>query len=319
MAKKDVENFKQNKIKNNQSSYLINKNININKKKKSINKNNNNKSFNKKTFKNKRRLSANPKRGSIGLSTLERESKKFIQTLNNFNRTYLIGDFLKIRVNWEKEEKKIKKYLINSRRSIELSVLKLASIITEDKINSLEEIVYFKYNQISSHVNLFMNSILPQIDNYIYLIENSSKILDKTFNEANQKILFDFYELKELITSQIRAINSVNKNETFDGNEKLLDLFKNKDIYQPIGINIVNNNDSKINLTKSKTVSKYRIILKYSKYCVFNDTNKKYEVIKNILEKAKILIKNIRRLQEASPTPQNQGQNNNQNNNQILF
>ena len=212
LAKYDVDNYNKNKIKNNQSSLIINQEQNrnkykINNKKSSYNYNyNKDKSFNKKTINNKRRLSANSGQGSIGISTLDKESQKFIRALNSFNRTYLIGDFLKITINWIKEVNKIKKYLINSERTIELSLLKLASIITEDKMNTLEEMLYFKYNQISSHVNLFMNLTSNQIDNFINLLENSSEVLNKTYDEVNQKILFDFYELKELITSQIGEI-----------------------------------------------------------------------------------------------------------------
>ena len=326
LAKYDVDNYNKNKIKNNQSSLIINQDQNrnknkINNKKSSYNYNyNNDKSYNKKPINNKRRLSANSGQGSVGISTLDKESQKFIRALNSFNRTYLIGDFLKITINWIKEVNKIKKYLINSERTIELSLLKLASIITEDKMNTLEEMLYFKYNQISSHVNLFMNLTSNQIDNFINLLENSSEVLNKTYDEVNQKILFDFYELKELITSQIGEIKKkspINK-ENIDANEKLNDLFKNKNIYQPIGINILKTNDTQriINHTKSNTVNKYRKILRYSKYCVFNNTNEKFDVIKNIIEQSKMLINYKRRIEEVgqgTKTPPNQGQNNNQN------
>ena len=235
--------------------------------------------------------------------------------MKNFNRTYLTGEYLKIRINWFKEENRIRKYLINSRRSIELSVLKLASIITEDKMDSLEEILFFKHNQISDHVNNYMNLIPPQIDNYIYLIENSSEILDKTYEEVKNKILLDYYVLKELIIGQIKENKKGNKNEIVEAKGKVYDFFKNEDIYRPIGINILNNTEKNINLEKSKTIIKNQKILKYSKYCVFNDTNQKYDNIQNILEEAKMSLKDKRRLTEAqTPTqPQPQEQNNNPN------
>ena len=175
------------------------------------------------------------------------QSKKFIKTLKNFNKTYLSQDYLKIRTNWLKEETKINKYLINSKRTIELSVLKLESIITQDKRDSLEEILYFKHNQISNHVNLFINLTSNQTENYLYLLPNSSEMLDMAYHEAKQMIIVDFNILKELITGQITEIkNIVEKNEEIIGNERLNDLFSKKYFYQPINIKISKNkNDAK--------------------------------------------------------------------------
>ena len=311
LAENDVEYYHKSKNKSSNGQNFYNNNLKI--KKNNVNLDHN--SFSKVSFNNKRKLSSNPDKGSVSISTIAKETETFIKTLKNFNRTYLTGEYLKIRINWFKEENRIKKYLINSRRSIELSVLKLASIITEDKMDSLEEILFFKHNQISDHVNNYMNLIPPQIDNYIYLIENSSEILDKTYEEVKNKILLDYYVLKELIIGQIQENKKGNKNEIVEAKGKVYDFFKNEDIYRPIGINILNNTEKNINLEKSKTIIKNQKILKYSKYCVFNDTNQKYDNIQNILEEAKMSLKDKRRLTEAqTPTqPQPQEQNNNPN------
>ena len=95
--------------------------------------------------KNRRKLSIHPDQGSVKNSVIRKENKKLMKTIKNFNKTYLAGEYTKIFKNWAKEESKIYKYLLNAERTIELSVFKLASIITEDKIDSLKEIVYFKY------------------------------------------------------------------------------------------------------------------------------------------------------------------------------
>ena len=296
LAEHDINEHKKSKENNPQNINQDRNNKNYNKKERF---NLGDKAFTKTSFLNQRKLSSHSNQGSIGISTIDKESQKFKQTLNSFNRTYLTGEYTKIKMNWLKEENKIKKYSVNSRRSIELSVLKLSSIITEDKMNSLEEILYLKHNQISSHVNNFLNEIPPLIDDFLYILGNSSEILDKTFNEANKKILFDYYFLKQQITGQIKEYKNANKNENVYINEKYYDLFKNEQIYQPVEIKLLNSTQKKINFIPSKTVSKYQKILKYSKYCVFNDSNSKYESIKNIFEEAKIHIQNKRRMTES--------------------
>ena len=300
---------------NDQKYNSINLELNSN----NIYKNNNYKNKNKNLDSNYnqrkiRRLSTHSNQGSISIFSLDKEVKKFIKSIKNFNRTFLTGEYLKLKINWLKEENKIKKYLMNSRRSIEISALRLASIITEDKMNSLEEILYFKHDQITTHINNFINLVSQTLDNYMYLLGNSSETLDQTYNEVNYKILLDFHILKELITGQIKEIKNIKKEE-INGNEKLNKFFKNPNVYRPIDINLQNSTNNKSDLTKSKTINKYQKILKYTKYITFNETEKKFEKIKNILEESKIYINNIRRMDETSPKgSKDQKDNPNENN-----
>ena len=160
---------------NMENKYIINKNNNENKKMINLN-------YTKSLYKNRRRrLSSHSNRGSITSSILNKESQKFKKTLNIFNKTYLSKDYLKIQTNWLKEESKINRYIINSGRTIELAALKLSSIITQDKIDSLEGILYFKHKQISNHISMFINLTNNQIKNYLSLLNNSSEMLDMTF------------------------------------------------------------------------------------------------------------------------------------------
>ena len=142
--------------------------------------------------KKKRKFNTHSEQGSVSSPHLRKENQKLGKTLKNFNKTYLKGEYTKILSNWPKEVRKINKYLINAERTIDLSVLKLASIITEDKMYSLNKILYYKYNQIYSHVNEFINLTSIQTDNYINLLDNSSLLLQKTFEEVNNIIIFDF-------------------------------------------------------------------------------------------------------------------------------
>ena len=127
--------------------------------------------------KKKRKLSTHTDQGSITKSIIRQESEKLMKTIKIFNRTNFGKDYIKITNNWYKEEINIKKYLVNAERTINLSVLKLASIITEDKIDNLKNILYFKYNQIDSYINQFLNLTTILKDNYINLIEMSSEML----------------------------------------------------------------------------------------------------------------------------------------------
>ena len=311
----------QKKNKNNNIYQIYNNNINNNKYIFDKNNNNNktkiNLNYTKNNYKSKRRLSSHSERGTVTKSIINKEIQKFKKILNNFNKTYLNKDYLKIQSNWLKEESKINRYLINSGRTIELSVLKLASIITQDKMNSLEEILYFKHKQISNHVNKFLNLTSNLTQNYLLLLENSSETLDITFKDVNQIIIVDFEVLKELITGQITEMKNIKeKNEEIEGNERLYELFSKGDFYQPIGIKFSNfSNDIKnpINLTKSKTITQYYNLLKYTKYKLFNDTEKKYDGINHIFQEAKKNFFYKRRIEESSSSS-NKDSNSNSNN-----
>ena len=316
-----VFNLTKNKSKNKITRKLEQKNINSDENKitkytkkdnskyrKVLNNNKDNNTSSKK-FSHKRKLSTHSNQGAIGLSSLNKECKKFIQILKNFNRTYLTGDYLKIKPNLLKEESKIKKYLINAERTIELSVFRLSTIITEDKIVSLEEMLYFKHNQISSHVNNYMNLTSIQTDNYISLLGNSSLMLENTYNVINKKILLDYKILKEFITSQIKEIKKSIKKEEIDNNEKLFNFFKNEDLYQPVGFiisnktNLINNSTKKINYSKSNTIKYYQKFFKYYKNKIFNNTDEIiYFEINNIFEESNKYQVNKRRMEENTPS-----------------
>ena len=277
--------------------------------------------------KKKRRLYTHSEQGAITNSILKKENQKLLKTIKIFNKTYLAREFKNIKKDWLKEEEKIKKYVINAERTIDLSVLKLASIITEDKMNSLKEILYFKHNQISSYINEFLNLTELQTNNYINILTNSSEMLGKTFEEINKKIIFNFLELKDFITGQIREIKGANDYEEIDGNERLNNLYNSGYFYQPIEINFSNDTNKKridINFTKSNTITKYYKLLKYSKYLTFNDINKKFKDMNDILDESKSYLIKKRRMSETSSssgggggqnTNGNSGNNNNGNNN----
>ena len=226
--------------------------------------------------------------------------------MNKFNKTYLSKDYSKITTTLLKEKLKINKYLINSGRTIELSLLKFSSIITEDKINALKNILYLKHNQISQHINVFLNLTSLQSDNYLNLLSNSSEMLNMTFNEINQKIIFDFELIKDYIAGQTTDMDNFReKNEKIDGNEIFYNLFREGNLYQPIEINKINNlnfanntfNGKKyINLTKSKTIIRYYNQLKNLKYKIFKETNKKFKGLNNNLKEALKHIAYNRRL-----------------------
>ena len=286
--------------KSNNVNYRNRKNYNSNKR------NTNSKDFNSHS-KMKRKLSIHQDQGTITNSVIRKENKKLMKTMKNFNKTYISGDYSKILKNWAKEETKITKYLINAERSLELSVFKFASIITEDKLDLLKDIVYFKYNQISSHVNEYMNLTNIQKDNYLNLLNSSSEMLENTFEEVNEITIFNFLEIKEFITGQIKEISGSGNYEELDGNERLNEIFTKGDIYQPITIkmptetNNKNNKKNEINLKKSKTINQYYKLLKYSKYYIFNDTEKKFIKLNNILEDSKKYLSNKRRMAETPP------------------
>ena len=273
------------------------------------NDNSNKRNSDYKTFnshsKKKRRLSIHQDQGTISNSVIRKENKKLMKTMKNFNKTYLTGEYQKILKNWSKEETKITKYLIFAERTLETSVFKLASIITEDKLDSLKEIVYFKYNQISSHVNEYMNLTTIQKDNYLNLLNSSSDMLEKTFEEVNEKTVLNFLELKEFITGQIKEISGSENYEELDWNERLNEIYTNRDLYQPIsikmpnGTNNINNKKNDINLSKSKTINQYYKLLKYSKYYIFNETEKFIKLNKILEDSKKYLLNKRRRMAEA--------------------
>ena len=86
---------------------------------------------------------------------------------------------------------------------------------------------------------------------------------------------------------------------------RVINLFRNPDLYQPVYINKMNisnntndiNND--INFNRSITINKYKNMLKYSKYLVLNDTDKKYEKMRINLEESKIYLVVKRRMTKS--------------------
>ena len=245
--------------------------------------------------------------------------------MNKFNKTYLSKDYTKIKTILLKEESKINKYLINSGRTIEISLLKLSSIITEDKRNALKDLLYLKHNQISEHINIFLNLTSLQTDNYLNLLSNSSEMLHMTFNEINRKIIFDFEVIKDYITSQTTEMdNFKEKNETIEGNEIFYNLFSEGNLYQPIEINKIDNinftNDNSndtitINIENSKTIIKYYNQLKILKYKIFNETDKKFIGINNNLKEVLKNVAHNRRLSYYPFFNKNNKLNNHINNN----
>ena len=251
--------------------------------------------------KKKRKLSTHSAQGSVSEATLNKESQKLMKTLKNFNKTYLSSDFLKINSNLLKEETNINKYILNSGRTIDLSVMKLASIITEDKQDELKEILYYKHKQISSHVYKFMNLTCNQTYLYQYLLRNSSEMLEYTHNEIDYIILTDFKIIKELIVGQIKEYEGDTRSENIDINERLFDLFQNDDLYKPVGFNdfnYTNNTNNIINFTLSSTINKYHKLFKMSKSRLLNFTDQKYKEISDNVEEAKKYIINKRRMSE---------------------
>ena len=165
-----------------------------------------------------------------------------------------------------------------------------------------------------------------QLDNYLNLLSNSSIMLEKTYNESNQIIINDYNLIKEFITGQIQEINKINEVEKVDENNLLLDFFKNKDVYQPIGFNKLKNkadNQKQINYTKSKTINQFHLFLKYNKYLLFNNTKDKFTEINTFFEESqKYLIDKRRRMTESSGGNSNSNQTNQpgrKNNYNILF
>ena len=251
--------------------------------------------------KKKRKLSTHSAQGSVSEATLNKESQKLMKTLKNFNKTYLSSDFLKINSNLLKEETNINKYILNSGRTIDLSVMKLASIITEDKQDELKEILYYKHKQISSHVYKFMNLTCNQTYLYQYLLRNSSEMLEYTHIEIDYIILTDFKIIKELIVGQIKEYEGDARTENIDINERLFDLFQNDDLYKPVGFNnfnYTNNTNNIINFTLRSTINKYHKLFKMSKSRLLNFTDQKYKQISDNEEEAKKYIINKRRMSE---------------------
>ena len=186
-------------------------------------------------------------------------------------------------------------------------------------MDSLKDIVFYKHNQISTYVNQFVNLTNIQLDNYLNLLSNSSIMLEKTYNESNQIIINDYNLIKEFITGQIQEINKINEVEKVDENNLLLDFFKNKDVYQPIGFNKLKNkadNQKQINYTKSKTINQFHLFLKYNKYLIFNNEKEKFTEINTFFEESqKYLIDKRRRMTESSGGNSNSNINGNSNGN----
>ena len=72
-----------------------------------------------------------------------------------------------------------------------------------------------------------------------------------------------------------------------------------------------NNTQKEINLTKSEIVTEYYKLLKYSKFCIFNETDEKFNILNNILEYSKTYLINKRRFSQTLSSNENVVSNNN--------
>ena len=109
-----------------------------------------------------------------------------------------------------------------------------------------------------------MNLTNIQKDNYLNLLNSSSEMLENTFEEVNEITIFNFLEIKEFITGQIKEISGTGNYEELDGNERLNEIFTKGDIYQPITIKMPtetnNKNNKKMKLTLKKVKQSINII-----------------------------------------------------------
>ena len=269
---------------------LAEKNINNNKK---IDDSNSEKDFihitSSSNSKEKRKLITHSDNGSATNRLFKEENLKFIETIKDFNRTYLGEIYENIKNDWQKEINKINKYIKNLNRTKAFVALKFASIVSQEKINELTDYIYFKFDRINQYLIRFIALTSNQNSNYRNLLDKSSKLLQDAFEEVDKKIIYNFIILKEFIIGQIKEINGINYNEETDGNKRHKDVFNNGYLYQPIKINNMkgsNNNQNGINFNKAETVNEFYKLLKYSKNIEFYQTNGKFITLNNLLHQS---------------------------------
>ena len=195
----------------------------------------------------------------------------------------------KIKEDWEKEIKKIDKYIKNIEWTKDFVALKFEPIVSEERLTQLITIVNTRFILIRDYLTDFKTLTSYQHDIYKYLLDNSTQLLQDAFDEVDKKIIYNFIMLKEFILAQIEEITGTNNHEEIDGNKRHKDVFNNGYLYKPITINNMkgsNNNQNGINFNKAEIVNEFYKLLKYSKYNVFEPTNEKFGKLNELLEQS---------------------------------
>ena len=247
----------------------------------------------------------NSKMGSLSKKDIFYYLQVFQKTLFDLNQTYLQKEYKNLNKTISKYIDKINiTYLSKLKRSFEMTLLKFATILTEDSFKKMENNVYKQYYQIESYITSSSEITDLIMDRYLNFL-NDTSILFEVMNSLTFMKVLGYYDIvHNSIQNQFQEIKSLNlrtlnteksktSNEAYfkkffkDIDESLKDLHNHYE-------NKFKENEKRFESTYSNYYNKtYKEIFKESDdYCRYI-TGKIDDKISNITEKIDKVISNI--------------------------
>ena len=129
-------------------------------------------------------------------------------TIKSFSENYLGKGLKNLNTTVNTYVKKINDtYLNHLKRSINMVIIKFSSILTLDNYNRLEEILYYKYNNISLYINNYSKIISFYKNEFNDLLNTSSFFIGFSSNASFYKIKGYYNILCNLIQNKMKYIS----------------------------------------------------------------------------------------------------------------
>lgn len=153
----------------------------------------------------------NSKMGSLSKKDIFYYLQVFQKTLFDLNQTYLQKEYKNLNKTISKYIDKINiTYLSKLKRSFEMTLLKFATILTEDSFKKMENNVYKQYYQIESYITSSSEITDLIMDRYLNFL-NDTSILFEVMNSLTFMKVLGYYDIvHNSIQNQFQEIKSLN-------------------------------------------------------------------------------------------------------------
>lgn len=156
--------------------------------------------------KNKKRNLKNENQ-AFNFDQIIKEFNKLNKTINSFSRSIISLDYKRISYNFNIFVLKIQKYLSNLERTIDLSVSRYSSFLTEDNLCKLKNKIYYQYNLINLYIINYLKDIKNNIEKNIINFINLESNFVHFSNILNKTITNNYNELSSIINSKYKVLN----------------------------------------------------------------------------------------------------------------
>ena len=197
---RNLNDINQNKFYLNESKLIIKQNNNSNYNNKNINTSNS----------HFRILEFNYQNGQYNLYHIVKKFRNIKNIFKTFCKNILSPEFKKIIINLDMFILKNQEYLIQLERSIDFSLNKYSTFLTEEKLSELRKKIYFQYNLIEPYIFEYLNETSKYILDFVNILNTKESFYDLLYTQLNISITNDYNELVKIIKNKYDIINFEN-------------------------------------------------------------------------------------------------------------